>query len=62
MAMTGAQGKGLTKTELDEFLRSGAMFAHIGTTNEDGWPMVSPVWYEWDGSSLLVIGKERTSE
>ena len=23
--------------------------------------MVSPVWYEWDGSSFLVIGKERTS-
>jgi PPOX class probable F420-dependent enzyme len=61
MAMTGAGGRGLTERELDEFLVSGAKFAKIATTNEDGWPMVSPVWYEWDGSSFLVVGKERTS-
>jgi len=61
MAMTGSGGRGLSKPEIDEFLQSGAMFAKIGTTDDDGWPMVSPVWYEWDGSSFLVVGKERTS-
>jgi PPOX class probable F420-dependent enzyme len=61
MAMTGAGGKGMSAQERDAFLTSGALFAKIATTNEEGWPMVSPVWYEWDGSSFLVIGKERTS-
>lgn len=61
MAMTGAGGRGMTDAERDEFLRSGAIFLKIATTNEEGWPMVSPVWYEWDGSSFLVVGKERTS-
>lgn len=61
MAMTGGGGRGLTEQERNEFLTSGAIFAKIATTNEDGWPMVSPVWYEWEGSSFLVVGKERTS-
>jgi PPOX class probable F420-dependent enzyme len=61
MAMTGAGGRGLTKDELDEFLKQGAKFAKIATTDDEGWPMVSPVWYEWDGASFLVVGKERTS-
>ena len=61
MAMTGAGGKGMTVEERDEFLRSGRMFLKIATTNEEGWPMISPVWYGWDGSSFLVVGKERTS-
>jgi hypothetical protein len=60
MAMTGAGGRGLTAKERDEFLTSGAKFLKIATTNEEGWPMISPVWYEWDGSSFLVVGKERT--
>jgi hypothetical protein len=60
MAMTGGGGRGLTREELDEFLTSGAKFLKIATTNEEGWPTVSPVWYEWDVSSFLVVGKERT--
>ena len=61
MAMTGGGGRGLTIEERDEFLRSGAKFIKIATTNEDGWPMISPVWYDWDGSSFFVVGKARTS-
>ena len=61
MAMTGGGGRGLTEAERDAFLRSGALFAKIATTNAEGWPMVSPVWYLWDGSAFLVVGKERTS-
>jgi PPOX class probable F420-dependent enzyme len=60
MAMTEARGRGMTPEERDEFLLSGAKFAKIATTTEDGWPTASPVWYEWDGSSFLVVGKERT--
>lgn len=61
MAMTGAFGRGLTPDERDEFLQNGRMFLKIATTDDDGWPMVSPVWYDWDGSSFFVVGKERTS-
>lgn len=61
MAMTGAGGRGMTTEERDEFLSSGRIFLKIATTNEEGWPMISPVWYDWDGSSFLVVGKERTS-
>ena len=61
MAMTGAGGKGMTPEERDAFLQSGAMFLKIATTNEEGWPMISPVWYAWDGQSFLVTGKARTS-
>jgi hypothetical protein len=61
MAMTGAGGKGMTPAERDAFLRDGAMFLKIATTDEHGWPMISPVWYDWDGETFLVVGKERTS-
>jgi PPOX class probable F420-dependent enzyme len=60
MAMTEARGRGMTPEERNEFLFLGAKFAKLATTTEDGWPTVSPVWYEWDGSSFLVVGKERT--
>lgn len=60
MAMTGDAGRGMTSEERDEFLNGGAPFLKIATTDENGWPTVSPVWYEWDGSSFLVVGKALT--
>jgi PPOX class probable F420-dependent enzyme len=61
MAMTSNDGRGMTPEELDEFLTSGSLFAKIATTMDDGWPVVSPVWYAWDGGAFLVVSKERTS-
>ncbi|HWO70032.1 MAG TPA: pyridoxamine 5'-phosphate oxidase family protein [Actinomycetota bacterium] len=60
MAMTSASGRGMTVEERDAFLNEGAKFLKIATTDEAGWPTVSPVWYLWDGSSFLVVGKEKT--
>jgi PPOX class probable F420-dependent enzyme len=60
MAMTGDTGRGFTKHELDAFLTGGRLFAKIATTNQDGFPQISPVWYTWDGLSFLIISKERT--
>lgn len=61
MAMTSNDGRGMTKEELDEFLTTGRLFAKIATTMDDGWPVVSPVWYSWDGEAFLVVSKARTS-
>lgn len=60
MTMASNGGRGFTKSELDEFLTSGRLFAKIATVNEDGWPQISPVWYAWDGASFLIVSKERT--
>lgn len=31
-----------------------AGFAHIATLGPKGEPQVSPVWYDWDGSHVLI--------
>ena len=61
MAMTGDNGRGMTDQERDEFLQTGKLFAKVATTMDDGWPVLSPVWYLWDGSSFLVVSKANTS-
>ena len=63
MAMTSNSGRGMTVAERDAFLASGAVFAKIATTMADGWPVVSPVWFEWRAQELafLVVSKTRTS-
>jgi PPOX class probable F420-dependent enzyme len=58
--MTTNEGRAFTTEELDAFLTERKLIAKIGTVNEEGWPQLSPVWYSWDGSSFLVISKERT--
>ena len=30
-----------------------------GTLTEDGYPYVTPLWYEYDGSGYILIGRER---
>ena len=63
MAMTSDSGRGMTVEERDAFLTSGAIFAKVATTMADGWPVVSPVWFEWlaQDNAFLVISKARTS-
>lgn len=61
MAMASNDGRGMTPQERDEFLTSGRIFAKIATTMDDGWPVLSPVWYAWDGEAFLIVSKARTS-
>lgn len=61
MAMASNDGRGMTPEERDEFLTTGRIFAKIATTMEDGWPVLSPVWYSWVNGTFLVVSKEKTS-
>src|SRR6185503_13310690 len=46
----------LTPDETQDFLANGGRIAKLGTLR-DGWPYVTPVWYEWDGEAFWIIGK-----
>jgi len=50
----------LTEEELTAFLAH-PWNARIATVARDGWPYVTPVWYEFDAESrsFLVVGRER---
>src|SRR5262252_8310451 len=45
-----------SQSETNDFLSGGGRVARLGTLR-DGWPYVTPIWYEWDGSAFWIIGK-----
>lgn len=49
----------MNKKQIDEFLQ-GPHLARVATVKPDGKPYVVPVWYEWDGECLFVVGRERS--
>ena len=51
---------GLGEEEMDRFLAE-PWNARIATVTPDGWPYVTPVWYEYepDRRCFLVVGRER---
>jgi PPOX class probable F420-dependent enzyme len=52
------QGRGLTPDELHAFLTETKIFVKLGTLGPDGWPMVNPAWYEYDGQAFWLVTKE----
>lgn len=53
---------GLTEDELTVFLAE-PWNARIATVTRDGWPYLTPVWYEFEekGRSFVVVGRERAA-
>ena len=49
----------LTKQQLEEFLTGGRHIMKLATLTPEGWPSVNPVWYHYDGESLLVAGRRQ---
>ncbi len=33
----------------------------LGVLKEDGWPFVTPMWYQWRGGSFYVVGRKRSA-
>jgi PPOX class probable F420-dependent enzyme len=56
----GAKIGGLSDGELTAFLAE-PWNARLATLDADGWPYVTPVWYEYDAAArvFLVVGRER---
>ena len=52
----------LAADELDRFLAE-PWNARIATVDADGWPYVTPVWYEFDPTSRAfdLVGRERAA-
>ena len=51
--------RGLTAAEISTFLQ-GSVIARLATVAPDGTPYVVPVWQEWDGAHLYIIGRLRS--
>ena len=45
--------------EMEDFL-SGNLICRMGCLDDDGWPYVVPVWYEYTGSEFFIIPRERS--
>jgi PPOX class probable F420-dependent enzyme len=52
------QGQRLTPEELHEFLTGTKIFVKVATIGPDGWPAVSPSWYEYDGEAFWIVTKK----
>ena len=48
----------LTPVALDRLLRE-PIVARLGTVDADGYPIVVPVWTEWDGEAIWLVVRAR---
>src|SRR4029077_16343166 len=54
---------GMTPEEVEVFLGSpdSAWLCRLGVLKEDGWPFVTPMWYQWRDGSFYVVGRKRSA-
>jgi nitroimidazol reductase NimA-like FMN-containing flavoprotein (pyridoxamine 5'-phosphate oxidase superfamily) len=45
----------MTRQEREHFLAQ-PLICTLATSDPDGWPYVTPLWYEWSESSFWIIG------
>ncbi len=51
----------MTTSERDAFLKEPGVLLHIGTVREDGTPLVTPIWFIYDGTSILFTPREKSA-
>jgi general stress protein 26 len=58
----GSDAGPMPGAHIDEFLRSpnSTWLLKLATLKEDGWPMIVPLWYQWDGEAFYVVGRKRS--
>jgi PPOX class probable F420-dependent enzyme len=49
---------GLGPAELDALL-SRPILGRLATVDPDGYPAIVPIWFEWDGSAILLVARGR---
>ena len=54
---------GMTAEEVEVFLGSpdSAWLCRLAVLKEDGWPFVTPMWYQWRGGAFYVVGRKRSA-
>jgi len=54
---------GMTPEERDVFLGSpdSAWLLKLAVLKADGWPFVTPMWYQWRGGAFYVVGRKRSA-
>ncbi|MGH2531442.1 MAG: pyridoxamine 5'-phosphate oxidase family protein [Thermomicrobiales bacterium] len=50
----------MSQEEMEEFLSSDVL-CRLGCLDEDGWPYVVPVWYQYRDGGFYVIPRERSA-
>jgi PPOX class probable F420-dependent enzyme len=50
----------MSQPELEEFL-AGGVICRLSCLDEDGWPYVVPVWFEYADGGFYVIPRERSA-
>ena len=50
----------LEDDEVEAFL-AGSELARVACLKPDGAPYVVPVWYQWDGQDMWLVGRERAA-
>jgi PPOX class probable F420-dependent enzyme len=48
----------LSPEDLDALLRE-PIVARLGTVDADGYPVIVPIWTEWDGSAVWLVVRSR---
>lgn len=58
----GSDAGGMPDPHIEEFLAgpNSTWLLKLAFVKEDGWPMVVPLWYQWDGEAFLVVGRKRS--
>jgi nitroimidazol reductase NimA-like FMN-containing flavoprotein (pyridoxamine 5'-phosphate oxidase superfamily) len=54
---------GMSTDEMDDFLRApdSTWLLKLAVVKQDGWPAVTPMWYQWDGNAFYVVGRKRSA-
>ena len=53
---------GMSAEEVEAFLGSpdSAWLCRLAVLKEDGWPFVTPMWYQWRDGAFFVVGRKRS--